>query len=421
MEQSSYKPDTAFVELLTKKVEKSKPAYLKTLESLVKIDTTTGNKEGSKSIANYIKGRLEAVGGNVVFHPSDAGIHVVARFYGDGNKKILIYDHTDTVTDDAVNNYAYDRVRDMVRGQGAADSKGSVAFLIEMLSVMNALNIAPYKELILYFDCEEEVGSEIQERLIMKLASEADFAFVADTGRPDLGIVTKRKATGDYTATIEGIAGHAGNGPHATANALTEAGFIITKLYRLQSTLPDNPYDYNPSKMKEDGIVDRGQFIPDNVINVSMISTNNKKSNIVPDNATIHFNLRCYSQDEFIRLEKEIFALENEAHRKGIKVKIEGVQSYKPLEAVGASKKLADIYKSVGRLLLKREIPEFVAGGVTPSNIIINSIPVIDSVGIDSDPTFEHSRIEELDVGAYIPRTILAIEFFKAVDSVDLN
>jgi glutamate carboxypeptidase len=244
-------------------------------------------------------------------------------------RKVLLYGHSDTVlSSKAGHRYRYDPATKIAYGPGSADSKGSVAMLVESVKVMQSLNMKPYRELIVYIDAEEEQGSATEKQLIERLAKEADVALIADTGRPDFGIVTKRKASGTYTFRIKGIGGHAGNAPQATANALVEAGYLITELNKLQSPMPRDPMQYSTAALKAKGVVDRGQFIPDNALNVAVIEAPNTKTNAVPDDVTLKVNLRTYEQKEFERIEKAMFDLaKREPHRQGITISVEGTQS----------------------------------------------------------------------------------------------
>jgi hypothetical protein len=63
-------------------------------------------------------------------------------------------------------------------------------------------------------------------------------------------------------------------------------------------------------------------------------------------------------------------------------------------------------------------VAEWVAGGVTPANDTAIYIPTIDCIGVDSDPMLEHSTKEELQVAAYVPRTVTLLQFLQEVDKL---
>lgn len=410
---------------ITEAVSRSEASYIKTVETLVNIDSDTGNLAGSQKIADFLEREFKALGGKVelVTSRKPGGVHVIARFQGNGQKRVLLYGHSDTVLSSASGyQYRYDPAKKIAYGPGSADSKGSVAMLVESLKVMQSLKMRPYRELIVYIDAEEEAGSDTEKKLVEMLSKEADVALIADTGRPDFGIVTKRKASGNYTFTIRGISGHAGNAPQATANALVEAGHLITELDKLQSALPQDPTQYSAAALRAKGVVDRGQFIPDNALNVAVIEAPNTKTNVIPGEVTLKVNLRTYEQKEFERIEKAMFDLtKREPHRRGITVTIEGAQSSRPLELKGDSLKLVETYRQTAKRAVRAEVTEWVAGGVTPANDTAVYIPTIDCIGVDSDPMLEHSTNEELQVAAYVPRAITLLQFLQEVDKLDFS
>ena len=418
---STFKSTAADLQTLVNKVKDAEESYLSTLATLVRIDSDTGNIEGSQKIADFIQMKLAPLGGQVEFVRSEkpGGIHVIARFAGDGQKKVLLYGHSDTVLrSKAGHSYRYDPATKIAYGPGAADSKGSVAMLLESIRLMSELNEKPYKELVLYIDAEEEGGSKTEDELVEKLAKEVDVALIADTGRPDFGIVTKRKTSGNFTFRITGISGHGGNAPHAGANALTEAGYLIVELDKLNAKFPDDPLEYSAAALAAKGIKDRGQFIPDNVLNIAVISTTNDKPNVIPDQVELRVNLRTYEQKEFERIHKAMMALADKPRRPGIRITMEGEQGMPPLELAGDSLKLVNAYKKIAKAVVQKDVSEWMAGGVTPANSTARFVPTIDCIGVDSDPMLEHSVKEELQVAAYVPRTVTLIEFLKEIDKM---
>jgi acetylornithine deacetylase/succinyl-diaminopimelate desuccinylase-like protein len=192
----------------------------------------------------------------------------------------------------------------------------------------------PFSELIVYFDSEEESGgSNVERDLSIKLAKECDFVFLADTSRPNFGIVTKRKTNGTYTFTAKGVDGHAGNAPHAA----------------LGSPLPPHPWDYTTEALEKKGIKDTGQYIPYNVINVAVVTCDNDKSNVIPPLASLMVNLRCYEQAEHELFVAEMKKLAKTPSIPGCTVTFEGKQTAKPMELTPDAKKMVDLYTQIAK------------------------------------------------------------------------
>ncbi len=398
-------------EQIKKAVEGRMGAYLKDLEELVGIDSNTGNMEGSKKIAALLKKRIEAAGGTYHEQVSTekGGVHVVARFKGTGKKKAVFIVHTDTVfnTKGGAFPYRYDAATGLAYGPGVGDCKASVVMGMHLAELFQELGEKPFSELIVYYDAEEEGGgSKIERETAVALAKEADYVFLADTGRPNFGVVTKRKTNGSYTFTIKGVDGHAGNAPHAASNALLEACHLAVKSVALASPMPADPWNYSTEALAQKGIQDTGQFIPDNVINVAVLTTGNDKLNVVPADAVLKINLRCYEQSEHERIVGELQKLAANPTVPGAKVVFEGSQGSKPMEMTPEAHKMMDLYKAIAKRECGIDAVEWTAGGVTMANQTAQVCPTIDAVGVDTDPMVEHSEREFMDPRLFIPRTI---------------
>lgn len=411
---------------IKKAVEESFKPFLKELEAMVNIDSATGNKDGVYKISMMIEKYMQNLGAKTEIYEepknSTAGRHVVARFKGTGKDKVLILVHFDTVptTKNGTYKFRYDSKTGIGYGPGAGDSKASVVQVMQLMTIFKKLNYFPYKEVIIHFSSNEEGGSDLEQEIGVRLAKEVDYALVTDTGRPDFGIVTRRKTTGTYTVEITGKSGHAGNAPQASANAITELGYILTKLHALSSPMPGgknhNPADYTTEASNKKGVKDRGQFIPDNSINTAVVSTTNTKSNVIPDNVKLLINIRCYSEAEHKKIEKALYDMAKNPVVGGVTVKVEGEMKYPPYGGTEGSKKMADLYKKVAKDKAGKTVTEWTAGGVTIANLTSLYAPTIDCIGVDADPLKEHTYHEEVDLKSYVPRQITMIHFLMELN-----
>lgn len=405
-------------EQIKKAVEGRMPAYLKDLEHFVGIDSNTGNMEGSKKIAAILKQRIEGAGGTYeeIVSTERGGVHVIARFKGAGKKKVVVIVHTDTVfnTKGGAFPYRYDAATGLAYGPGVGDCKASAVMAVHLSEIFHELDHKPFSEFIVYYDSEEEGGgSAIERATAVALAKECDYVLLADTGRPGFGVVTKRKTNGSYTFTISGVDGHAGNAPHAASNALLEACHLAVKSVALGSPMPKDPWEYSTEALTKKGIKDTGQFIPDNVINVAVVSTTNDKLNVVPGDAVLKINLRCYEQSEHERILKALQELAANPTVPGTKVAFAGSQGSKPMELTPEARKMINLYEEIARRECNRQVVEWTAGGVTLANQTAQVCPTIDAVGVDTDPMVEHSEREFMDPSLFVPRTITMYHLIK--------
>lgn len=382
--------------------------FVNDLETLVNIDSGTGNAEGSAKIANILKERLEPLGASVEFRPNSKGTHVIARLKGEGTLRVLLSPHSDTVFEAgeaAKRPFRLDN-KGFAYGPGAGDCKASVAQMIYFVQSIKDLGMKNFKEIVIYFDAEEETGSSAESAIVEELAKQVDVAFIVDTARPNWGIVTQRKGSAKYDIKVTGISGHAGNAPQSSASATMELGNQLSMLYKLASTLPKDPQNYSADALKAKGIVDHGQYIPVNSINVGVISTTNTKRNRIPDNAIAQVEVRCYSMTELQRLDKEIKALASKTVVPGTKVIIEGGIGTSPMEKTPQAARLIDIYKTIVKKEYGADVTEWVAGGITVGNDTAKFVPTIDALGVDADPMTEHTERESVNLNSFVPRTV---------------
>ncbi|MDL2272158.1 M20/M25/M40 family metallo-hydrolase [Desulfovibrio sp. OttesenSCG-928-I05] len=408
-------------EAIKKAIEARMPAFLKDLETFVGIDSDTGNMKGSRTIADLLKPRIEAAGGTYeeIVSTERGGVHVIARFKGDGKKKGVVIVHTDTVFNTKGGNfpYRYDAQTGIAYGPGVGDCKASAIMALQVAEVFHELGHKPFKEYIVYFDSEEESGgSNIERETAVALAKESDYVLLADTGRPNFGVVTKRKTNGSYTFTVKGCGGHAGNAPHASANALVEACNLAVKARALSSPTPNDPWEYTTDAMAKRGESDTGQYIPDNFVNVAVLECANDKVNVVPDHAVLKVNLRCYEQKEHERIEKELKALADNPTVPWTTVTFEGKQTAKPMEMTAEAEKMLQLYSTIAKRECDKNVVVWTAGGVTLANQTAQVCPTIDAVGVDTDPMIEHTEKEFMEPALFVPRAVTMYNFIAEYD-----
>ena len=383
--------------------------YLADLETLVNTDSKTGDSDGSARIAEFLKEKLSALGGTVEYRENDKGTYVISRFKGNGKLRILMLAHTDTVFDKgeaAKRPFRFDEQTKFAYGPGAGDDKAIVAQTITMMKTLNDLGFRDYGEIILYYSAEEETGSAFNTNLIAELSRQADVCFVLDTAKPDWGVVTQRKGMAKYDLKVTGLAGHAGT-PYRGVNAVTELVHQLNEIYKLASPQPEDPKNLTAAALKARGIVDHGQFIPANTINVGMIGTTNKVLNKVPDNAFAKLEVRFYKMAEGERLDREIKALAEKPAVAGAKVTVEGGTEVGPMEKTAQVEKIIGLYRDLVKRNYSADIIEWSAGGLTDGNYSSLYVPTMDSVGVTGHDV--HTDREYADLATLGPRTAALI------------
>ena len=288
-------------------------------------------------------------------------------------------------------------------GPGVGDDKATVMEVIYGLAALKEAGFDDYKEIIYYTNAEEEGGSPTAEGIVAELSQQADFAVIMDVARPNWGIVTQRKGNAKYKITVTGKGGHHGNASQCCANAIHQLAYTITELHKLASPMPGKPEDFTAKALEARGIVDSGQFIPPNTVNVGVIGSTNDKISVIPGDAYCEVNVRCFEVAEQKRLDAAIKALADKIVIDGTKVEVTGGIVTGPMEKTPAVQKMIDVYSSVVAEEFGGKVNEWVAGGLTDGNRTAKFIPTLDALGVENYD--EHTDHESVDLKTAVPRT----------------
>jgi glutamate carboxypeptidase len=387
--------------------------FVKDLETITNIDSGNGDPEGTDIVARTVGGWLKELGASIEYVRNDRSTHLIARFKGKGTFRLLLIAHIDTVftKGDAEKRPFRINEANIAYGPGVGDDKATVVQTVYAMKTLKELAFDQYGEIILYYNGEEEGGSSTADQIVEELSQQVDMAIVMDTARPNWGIVAQRKGSANYTITVEGISGHAGNAAQHSASSIMELGNQISLLYKLASPLPPNPTNFTYEKLQAQGIQDHGQYIPANTINVGIIGSTNLKINVIPDNAFVHINGRCYQMAELERLDREIKALPNKTVVPGTKVAVTGGIIIGPMEKTPQVQKMIDLYKETTKREYDVEVVEWLAGGISDGNRSAKNVPTIDALGIENYE--EHTGHEYVDLNTVVPRSVVLVEYIR--------
>lgn len=379
--------------------------YVKDLETLTNIDSGNGDREGTEAANKFVAEKMEALGAVTEFRYNDRACHLISRLAGKGKLTVLLVAHVDTVFkrgEAAKRPFCVDE-NGFAWGPGVGDDKATVVEVIYGLQALKAAGFDDFKEIIYYTNGEEEGGSKTAEEIVAELSQQSDFAIIMDVARPNWGIVTQRKGNAKYRIEVTGIGGHHGNASQHCANAIHQLAYTITELHKLASPMPGKPEDFTSEALKARGIVDAGQFIPQNTVNVGVIGSTNDKISVIPGDAFCEVNVRCFSVAEQQRLDAAIKALEDKIVIEGTKVKVSGGIVTGPMEKTPQVQKMVDIYKNIVKEEFDGEVSEWVAGGLTDGNRTAKFIPTLDALGVENYD--EHTDHESVDLKTAVPRT----------------
>ena len=129
-------------------IEQQQPAYLKTLESLVNIESGSRDLEGLNKIAQLVADRLQQTGAQVSViqandlyrmddSPEQVGPMVKAVLKGQGKGKIMLIAHMDTVYQKGqLKEQPFKIEGNKIYGLGILDDKQGVANIIDVIDTL---------------------------------------------------------------------------------------------------------------------------------------------------------------------------------------------------------------------------------------------------------------------------------------------
>jgi glutamate carboxypeptidase len=345
---SAQSPDAA----VQRVVAGQKQPLLDTLKELVSIETGSRDAEGLAQAADWLAGKLRALGGQVEFieaaeattyrmadTPEKIGRMVKATFKGSGSKRILLIAHMDTVYLKGMlakqpfridGNKAY--------GLGIADDKQGVAMIVHTVAALKALNFNEFGTLTVLVNGDEEISSPGSRAAITQLGAEHDATLSFEATRVEsdkLALATSGIASVELK--VEGRASHAGSAPERGVNALYELSHQILQMRDLSEPQVGLKLNWT----------------------ISQAGTNR---NVIPAHATAQADVRVLRVADYDRIEKAVVERSKKQLLPESKVTVKFERRRPPLESTAAGLKLArhaqSIYAEIGRQLVIDEQPE---------------------------------------------------------------
>ncbi|MBW4661425.1 MAG: M20/M25/M40 family metallo-hydrolase [Drouetiella hepatica Uher 2000/2452] len=270
--------------VLYEKVQQAQPDFLEKLETLVNIDSGTGDQDGLTKVEDLIIEYLKSIGATVqtVSATPSIGRNIIATVQGTGRgKKILLLAHTDTVFKEGTVAERPFRVTDgKAYGPGVMDDKGGILLGFEALKILKGIDFKNFETITFLINPDEERGSFGSRDLIKETAAAHDVAFVLEFGSPDDKVTSWRKGIGYYGFEVRGRAAHAGAEPEKGCNALIEASHQALQLK------------------------DTGNLRKQTTVNFTVFQAG-ERPNIIPDFAKVQADVRVLDAQEYDRLEQD--------------------------------------------------------------------------------------------------------------------
>lgn len=268
--------------VLYDKAEKAQNQFLTMLETLVNIDSGTGDQKGIAQVENFTIQQLKAFATVETINAAPSvGRNILATVRGTGKGKILLLAHTDTVFKaGTVAQRPFKIMQGKAYGPGVLDDKGGIILGIEALKVLKELNFHDFHTITFLINPDEETGSFGSRELIKATAKQHDVALVLEFGSPQDKVTSWRKGIGYYGFEVKGRAAHAGAEPEKGCNALLEAAHQALQLSKLG----------NPKKQT--------------TVNFTVFQAGDRP-NQIPDFAKVQADVRVLEDSEYDRLNRD--------------------------------------------------------------------------------------------------------------------
>lgn len=364
--------------------EKVRPDQLKLLETLVNIDSGTGDTNGGQKATLLVAERLKALGMTVELVKAEApGFpdNVVATLSGTGKGRVLMIAHTDTVFGPgtaAARPFRTDATR--AYGPGVSDEKGGVVEGIFAIQLLRDLRFKDFKSITFLVETSEERGSPGTRQLIDRLVKNADVELNLESGdAPDVMTVWRKGSTA-FKIDVKGRPAHAGVAPQEGRNAALELIHQLQGIERLPKT--------------GDGLT----------ANVTLMSAG-ARYNIIPEDASATINVRLREKKQGDEVDALLQKNAATTLIPDTKVTVSHEPSFPPLPTNSGTDGLATlaerIYAEAGMKITRGG-----NGGASESALAYESgIPALDGLGPVGGGF--HSEREFLELGSLTPRLYL--------------
>jgi glutamate carboxypeptidase len=377
--------------------EGEKAPLLDTLRELVNIESGSKDAEGLARLAELIRGRLAALGGQVRLLQSDEvyrmedtpekpGAMVHAEFKGQGSKKIMLIAHMDTVyLRGMLKDQPFRIEGDRAYGLAILDDKQGVALILHTVAMLQKLGFRDYGTLTVLINGDEEISSPASRAVITRMAADQDAVFSYECGGDAGALRLATSGIGAAYLTVQGKASHAGSAPERGVNALRELSHQVLQLSDLSE--PDKGLSQHWS--------------------TSEAGTNR---NVIPARASAQADARALRLSDFDQLQATLQQRVQKQLLPDAKVQLRFEMRRPPLEATPSARALGAraiaIYGELGLPLKVLEVP--MGGGTDAAFAQVKAKgPVIEGFGLSGFGSHSNDA-EYVKLESIVPRLYLS-------------
>jgi glutamate carboxypeptidase len=363
---------------LLSELKSRRESMVRLLERFARSESPSGDKAAVDGFGRIVAREWRRRGAKVrILGQPRVGNHVrVELWLGEGRPagQILVLGHLDTV-------YPLGTLRGMpfrlsggrAWGPGTFDMKGGLVLALFAVDALVAVGARLPKRVVLFWNSDEEIGSETSRRAIEHEAQRSDAVLVLEPAFGRAGkLKTARKGVGGAEIIITGRAAHAGLDPGAGVNAVHEMALQIARLMKM-----DDPH--------------RGITVQ------ATVACGGTVRNVVPDHARAEVDIRYARPTDQGLLNRKLEALR--PILRGARVRVRGGANRPPLERTDAVTK---IFRHAKLLMRELGLPlgETATGGGSDGCFTAAlGVPTLDglgAVGGGAHSSKEHVMIRSL-------------------------
>ena len=312
------------------------------------------------------------------------GNTLVFRRRPEASQQAVLSIHLDTVYPED-SSFQTTRVEgDHLMGPGVADAKGGLVVMLHALAAYEEFAKANADQALgwtVIVGADEEVGSPGSSSVFDQYAPGAAFGLIYEPCLPDGDLVAERGGSGNFAIVVRGTSAHAGREFERGRNAVVGAAQIADGLDALNGRWPRT------------------------TINVARIEGGGP-TNVVPDLAIVHFNVRYAEREQETELLTAFGELTKPLHGH-VQCERHGTFNAPPKRQTEPMQRLQnDIVEAGNRIDL--EFGWQVTGGVCDGNrLAALGVPNIDTMGVQGGDIHSHS--EYMLIPSLVTRTQLSL------------
>ena len=366
--------------------------YIRDLETVVNIDSSSDNPAGISQVAQFLSHRLKAIGfGTRLQKMGDRGVPCLQASNKPANKMadIMFLGHMDTVFpvgEAARRPFAIEGNK--ATGPGVCDMKGGLLVALYTIDILHCFGVLDRLAIRVCLNGDEEVGSAASRAWIEDHARNSQRVFVFEPCRPGHRLVLNRKGGGSFRIMVRGAAAHAGVEPEKGANAAVEIAHQVLAVQRFN------------------------QSAPEGVSANATVLRSGQKTNIIPDEASAEVDVRVLLGNQVAEVESFFRSLPDRTHVPGVTVTVNGGVERPPMEADEKTMQLFQVLEAQAEKI-GLSIASITTGGCSDGNFSSAlGIPTIDGMGpIGAN---SHRSDEYVDLDSVVPQ----IELISSVCQV---